>query len=144
MHDLLKPNGILVCEDGDPTSAGSQPPSALDAFADLFGRLGPSRGLDYTLGRQLFQMVLAANFSEPEITFNQPVVARGEGKRLLEWSVAEAGPAFVAAGLVTSRELDRILDEMRQAAEDETVVALMPRMSQVRARRRIQSTSVAA
>ena len=144
MHDLLKPSGILVCEDGDLTSAGSQPPSALDVFADLFGRLGPTRGLDYTLGRQLFQMVLAANFSEPQITFNQPVVARGGGKRFLEWSVAEAGPAFLAAGLVTDRELDRVLTEMRQAAADESILALMPRMSQVWARRRIQSRSAAA
>jgi hypothetical protein len=37
--------------------------------------------------------VRAADFADPEITFNQPVVARGEGKRLLEWSGAEAGPA---------------------------------------------------
>jgi hypothetical protein len=86
MHGLLRPDGILVCEDGDLTSAGSQPPSALDAFADLWGRLGPARSLDYTLGRGLFQLVLNANFSRPEITFNQPVEARGESKRFLEWS----------------------------------------------------------
>lgn len=144
MHDLLKPNGILVCEDGDLTSAGSQPPSALDAFADLWGRLGVARGLNYTLGRELFQMVLAANFSSPEITYNQPVVARGEGKRLLEWSVAEAGPALVQAGLVTSEELGHVLLAMRRVAEDEAVLALMPRMSQVWARKRIFGTSVAA
>src|SRR5262249_29257185 len=84
MGRLLKPNGILVCEDGDLTTAGSEPPSALGAFADLFGRLGPKRGVDYTLGRRLFQIVLAAGFPAPEITFNQPVVARGENKRLLE------------------------------------------------------------
>jgi SAM-dependent methyltransferase len=140
MHRLLKPGGILVCEDGDLTSAGSQPPSALDAFADLWGRLGPTRGLDYTLGRELFEMVLTANFSTPEITFNQPVVARGENKRFLEWSVAEAGPAFVAAGLVTSEELARLLAEMQRIAEDETVLALMPRMSQVWARKRVLSS----
>ena len=103
MHGLLRRDGILVCEDGDLTSAGSHPPSALDAFADLWGRLGPTRGLDYTPGRELFRMILAANFSSPEITFHQPVVARGESKRFLEWSVAEAGPAFVAAGLLTPR-----------------------------------------
>ena len=43
MFALLKPNGILVCEDGDLTASGSEPPSALDAFADLWGRLGPRR-----------------------------------------------------------------------------------------------------
>jgi SAM-dependent methyltransferase len=35
MYALLKPGGILVCEDGDLTACGSEPPSALDAFADL-------------------------------------------------------------------------------------------------------------
>jgi SAM-dependent methyltransferase len=135
MHNLLKPGGILVCEDGDLTSAGSEPPSALNAFADLFGRLGPAWGVDYTLGRELFEMVLAANFSKPEITYNQPVVARGENKRLLEWSVAEAGSAFVGAGLITSEELNHTLVEMQRIAKDETVIAKMPRMSQVWARK---------
>jgi SAM-dependent methyltransferase len=135
MRRLLKPNGILVCEDGDLTDCGSEPPSALDAFADLWGRLGPSKRVDYTLGRRLYHMVLAAGFPAPEIAFNQPVVARGESKRLLELSVAEAGPSFVRAGLITAMELERTLAQMRRLAEDETVLALMPRMSQVWARK---------
>ena len=135
MRSLLKPDGILVCEDGDLTSASSEPPSALGAFADLFGRLGPKRGLDYALGRRLFHMVLAAGFPAPETTFNQPVMARGENKRLLELSVAEAGPAFVDAGLITAEELDRTLVEMRRLAADGTVLAVMPRMAQVWARK---------
>src|SRR6516165_5971267 len=135
MFTLLRPDGILVCEDGDLTAAGSEPPSALDAFADLWGRLGPRRGLDYTLGRRLFQMVCAAGFPRPGITFNQPVVARGEHKRFLELSVAEAGPAFIGAGLITSWELERTLVEMRRSARDESVLAIMPRMVQVWARK---------
>jgi SAM-dependent methyltransferase len=135
MWSLLKPGGILVCEDGDLTSAGSEPPSALGAFADLFGRLGPRRGVDYTLGRRLFHMVQAAGFPAPGITFNQPVVARGETKRLLELSVAEAGPSFVDAGLITAEELERTLVEMRRLGADGTVLAVMPRMAQVWARK---------
>jgi SAM-dependent methyltransferase len=72
MRALLKPGGILVCEDGDLTSAGSEPPSALDAFAELWGRLGPKRGVDYRLGRRLFQMVQAAGFPEPGVTLRLP------------------------------------------------------------------------
>jgi SAM-dependent methyltransferase len=135
MHALLKPGGILVCEDGDLTSSGSEPPSALGAFADLFGRLGPRRQLDYSLGRRLFNMVLTAGFPEPEVTFNQPVSARGENKRLLELSVTEAGPAFVEAGLITASELEGIIFEMRRLALDGTVLAVMPRMTQVWARK---------
>jgi SAM-dependent methyltransferase len=144
MHNLLKVDGILVCEDGDLTSAGSEPPTKLHAFSELFGRLGPRWGVDYALGRRLFQMVLDANFSSPEVSFNQPVVARGDNKRLLELSVAEAGQAFVAAGLTTTEELDQTLAEMQRIAEDETVLAVMPRMSQVWARKPVPGLSASA
>jgi SAM-dependent methyltransferase len=135
MWALLKPDGVLVCEDVDVTSAGSEPPSTLAAFADLWGRLGPKRGLDYTLGRRLFQMVLAAGFPAPEISFYQPVLARGENKRFLELSVSEAGTGFVEAGLITAQELESTLEEMRRLNADETVLAVMPRMTQVWARK---------
>src|SRR5215475_13412191 len=54
--NLLRPGGVLVCEDGDLTASGSEPPSALGAFSEMWGRLGPIRGVDYTLGRRLFRM----------------------------------------------------------------------------------------
>jgi ubiquinone/menaquinone biosynthesis C-methylase UbiE len=135
MLALLKPNGILVCEDGDLTSAGSEPPSALGSFSKLWGLLGAQRGVDYTLGRRLYQMVFAAGFATPQIVFNQPVAVEGENKRLLELSVAEAGPAFIEAGLITAQALDRTLAEMRRANDDPSIVAVMPRMSQVWARK---------
>ena len=144
MHRMLKPNGLLVCEDGDLTSAGSQPASALNAFADLFGRLGPVKGVDYTLGKQLFRMFIRAGFNKPEITFNQPVIARGENKRLLELSVAEAGQSFVGADLITTEELNRTVAEMKRLADDETVLAVMPRMSQVWARKAVVSSEKVA
>jgi SAM-dependent methyltransferase len=135
MRALLKPGGTLVCEDGDLSSAGSEPPSALDDFAELWGRMGPTRGVDYTLGRRLFRMVRAAGFPAPQVSFNQPVAASGENKRFLELSVAEAGPAFVDAGLITAEELVNTLVQMRGLAADGSVLAVMPRMTQVWARK---------
>ncbi len=105
------------------------------APATFIGRLEPARGVDYTLGRRLFAMVRDAGFPAPEIMFNQPVVARGDTKQLLELSIAEAGPALIEAGLTTPEELERTLVAMRRAADDETILALMPRMSQVWARK---------
>lgn len=135
MRELLKPGGIIACEDGDLSSAASEPPSKLEMFSELFEALGPKWGVDYTLGRRLFHMIRAANFSQVEVTLNQPVFAQGENKRLLELSVAEAGPSFVAAGLITEEQLAAAIVEMRRLGEDRTVLALMPRMSQVWARK---------
>lgn len=135
MHGLLKPEGIMAIEDGDLTSATSEPRSKLEEFSNLFGALGPKWGVDYTLGRRLFHLVRNAKFSQVEIAFNQPVFSRGENKRLLELSVAEAGPSFVSAGLVSHEQLGETLAEMRRLAVDETVLAILPRMSQVHARK---------
>src|SRR5262249_34078019 len=86
-------------------------------------------------GRRLFKMVLDAGFPRPQITYHQPVIAQGEAKRFLELSVAEAGPAFIEAGLITPPELNRTLLEMERLAKDESVLAVMPRLSQVWARK---------
>ena len=135
MRDVLKPGGLIVVEDGDLASATSVLPTVLDAFALLFSRLGPTRGLNYSLACNLFHMVKAAGFSKPEIEIHQPALSRGEGRFLLKWSVEEAGPAFVAAELITPDQLERILSHMQAATEDPDVLILAPRMSVVWARK---------
>ncbi len=135
MLAILKPGGVLVVEDGDLTSADSRPASSLRWFADLFGRLGPTRGLNYALENHLYHLVEAAGFAEPDIEIHQPAVARGEDRFLLKWSVEEAAPAFVAAGLVTSAEMDTILADMDRDTRNPDILALMPRMSIVWARK---------
>jgi SAM-dependent methyltransferase len=131
MRAVIRPGGLLVVEDGDLTAAGSVPPSSVGIFADLFARLGPTRGLDYGLSRNLFHMVRDAGFLQIDIEIHQPAVARGEERFLLKWSIDEAGPGCVAAGLVTWEELDRILADMQRDTEDERILVLMPPMSQV-------------
>jgi ubiquinone/menaquinone biosynthesis C-methylase UbiE len=135
MHRILKPGGILVVEDGDLSTAGSVPPTALNACADLFGRLAPVRGVNYSIGRDLYHMVKNAGFPRPDIEIHQPAIARGEERFLLQWSVAEAGPAFVGAGLITRDELELTLEEMQAATQDPDVLVLAPSMSVVSARK---------
>ena len=57
MRRVLRPGGILVIEDGDIASATSVPRTALNAFADLFMRLGRKRGVDYSVANNLYHMV---------------------------------------------------------------------------------------
>jgi ubiquinone/menaquinone biosynthesis C-methylase UbiE len=135
MRAVLKPGGLLVVEDGDLATAASNPPTAFDAFAWLFTGLGPTRGLNYSLASNLYHLVKTAGFSDPQIEIHQPAASRGNTGLLLKWSVEEAGPAFVAAGLITSNQLERTLADMQAAAENPDVLVLAPRMSLVWARK---------
>lgn len=138
MWRVLKPGGLIVVEDGDLTSACSVPPTAFDAFAELWGKLAPVRGVDYAISNKLYHLIGDAGFSDVHIEIHQPAEAAGECGVLLKWSVAEAAASFVEAGLISADQLQRTLQEMEEAQDDESVLVLAPRMSQVSARKLIQ------
>jgi hypothetical protein len=135
MREVLRPGGIIVVEDGDLASATSVPPSAIDAFADLFCRFGPARGLNYSIARDLYHMVKGAGFDDVRVDIHQPATTSGENRLFLKWSVEEAGPMFVDAGIVTRERLAQTLVEMQEAIEDPDVLILSPRMSLVSGRK---------
>jgi ubiquinone/menaquinone biosynthesis C-methylase UbiE len=135
MRRVLKPGGMIVVEDGDLATATSLPPTALDAFANLFTRLGPTRGVDYSLASRLHQIVKAAEFPNPKMRIHQPAIEEGENRIFLKWSVEEAGSAFVSAGLITPEQLKHTLTAMQVATDDPDVLVLMPRLSAVCARK---------
>jgi hypothetical protein len=80
-------------------------------------------------------MVRAIGFSDPEMEIHQPAISRGESRSFLTRSVAEAGPAFVDAGLLSADELNKTLAAMQAASENPDVLVLAPRMSLVWARK---------
>jgi SAM-dependent methyltransferase len=137
MWNVLKPGGLIVVEDGDLASAASIPGTALDEFANLFSQLGPIRGVDYSVANKLAHLVAETGFSELGLKVHQPAERAGASGLLLKWSVEEAGPAFVEAGLVTQDQLEQRLAEMQKAVSDPEVLALAPRMSLVWGRKRI-------
>ena len=131
MSAVLRPGGIVVVEDGDLTTAGSVPPSAFDLFPEMFGKLGPARGLDYTLGKNLYHMVRAAGFRELHVEIHQPALMSAETRRLLLWSAEEAAPAFRDAGLVSRDRWEESVREMKDLLDDADLLVLAPRMTLV-------------
>jgi SAM-dependent methyltransferase len=135
MKRVLRPGGILFVEDGDLTSGYTVPPSAIERFGDLYPRLGTARGLDYTLGKRVHQLVEDAGFRDIAVRLNQPAFLVGREKRAFEWSLEEAADALVGAGLCSRTELESILAEMRVAAADPKLLFAAPRMTLVTARK---------
>jgi SAM-dependent methyltransferase len=96
--------------------------------------LGPLRGVDYSVANRLYHLSKRVGFSEPELEIHQPAL-KGEERYFLQWSVAEAGPAFVDAGLLSASKLQQTLAGMQDAIENRDILILAPRMFLVWARK---------
>ena len=66
---------------------------------------------------------------------NQIARLQGEEKRFWELTLREAAPAILAAHASTSEELDAIGEEMYKIANDESILLMLARVTQVWARK---------
>ena len=107
----------------------------LRQICDLFMQLGPIRGVDYSIASNSYHLVRSVGFADSDLEIYQPAAAGGDAGKLLMWSVAEAGPSFVDAGLTTYELLEQALYEMQESLDDPDVLVLAPRMSLVWARK---------
>jgi SAM-dependent methyltransferase len=136
LRALLKPGGTLLCEDVDVGSIFTDPPSpAIARMRDLMLAVGRSRGVDYCLGIRLHRLFREAGFADPQVHIDQPVYATGERKRFWEYTVLEAAPAIVEAGLIAAAELDELAREWARFAHDPTTIIAQARKVAVWARK---------
>jgi len=136
MSSLLKRGGILVCEDHDDGGIFTEPEThAYKRLVQISDAVNRSHGLDSYIGLKLPRLFHEAGFSQPEVKVNQIAVLRGEEKRFWELTLREAAPAILAAHASTSEELDAICAEMRKIAEDESILLILARVTQVWARK---------
>ena len=136
MRSLLKPSGILVCEDHDHGGIFTEPPTrAYKRFVEISDAVNRSRGLDSYIGLKLPLLFRAAGFSQPDVRVHQIALMRGEEKRFWELTLREARSAILAARASTAEELEAICDEMYRIAQDESVLLMLARVTQVWARK---------
>ncbi len=132
---LLKPGGMAVIEDGDLTSVYSIPPTAIDTFATCFERLGESHEINYALGNDLEDLVSGVGLIVHRLEVVQPPLRLAEHRQLIEWSLAEAAPAVIDAGILNDHEMATVLAEMAAVALDDSVEIFPAKMISICARR---------
>lgn len=137
MCSLLKPGGILVCEDHDDGGIFTEPATnAYKRLVEISEAANRKHGLDSYIGLKLPRLFREAGFTQPEVKVNQIALLRGEEKRFWELTLREAAPAILAAQASTSEELDAICEEMGRVAQDESILLMLARVTQVWAERR--------
>jgi ubiquinone/menaquinone biosynthesis C-methylase UbiE len=122
-YRLLKPGGALVCQDLKLSSIFCSPESSAYArWVQLCMATGARLGVDYDFGIRLPAAAAEVGFRSILIHLEQPAYLRGPEKRLWEHTFAETVPVVVRTGAATEDDLKGLLEEMRQVAEDESVM----------------------
>jgi len=136
MSSLLKRGGILVCEDHDDGGIFTEPATqAYKRLVEISDAVNRNHNLDSYIGLKLPRLFREVGFGQPDANLKQFALLRGEEKRFWELTLREAAPAILAAGVSTSQELDDICDEMRKIAQDESILLMLARVTQVWARK---------
>jgi SAM-dependent methyltransferase len=134
IYRVLKPGGVLVCQDIVISSVFSCPPSkAYEQSMALGHALGRHLGVNYDFGAQLHTAVMEAGFETPEVSFTQPVQLRGVGKDWWHWCFVEIRPGIIHAGLATEDEMFKLLGELKRLVFDERVLLAQARMPAISA-----------
>lgn len=132
MSRLLRPGGILLCEDQEGSTLMSIPPT--EAYANAVRRsmaLGHKRGVNLDLGHHLPGMIRGAGFDDVRVTIYQEAYFSGPEKRFYEHTIAESMPRLVASGLTTQDEVEGRIAAVRRVNDDESMLVVMPKIWQV-------------
>ena len=143
MRSLVRPGGVVACEEMDLGCWLCEPPAdAMTRFFELNHALGRLRGEHFRLGASLHRLFREAGFTRPEVGANFALALHGEQKRLLGMTFAEFAPKLVREGLASQEEVDRVAADLITLADDETTLFGFPLVAQVWAVREDASSPI--
>ncbi|MEI8080833.1 MAG: methyltransferase domain-containing protein [Actinomycetes bacterium] len=136
MARLVRPGGVLVCEDIDMTTLYTDPPNrTYTAVNDLFFKLCQTYGADYAVGSRLTELMTDAGLGEPQQQTTQPAFRTGEAKRYWEYTFLETVPAMLRAGVTTVTEVAALAAELEPLGTDDTTLVAAPAYTHAWARK---------
>ena len=136
IHGILKPGGVMVCEEADLSAIYAEPPSdAYDEMREIAIAAGRTRGVDYTGGRRAPAWAKAAGFEIVHVDAYHPHFIEGRFKGFWNWTLRNACRRLVDEGTMTAAQWQRLVDGMSAADDDRDTTVAHCRMHQLIARK---------
>jgi SAM-dependent methyltransferase len=131
MCALVKPGGVLVCEDYDAGSVVSDPPTAAyQRLHAINAALDRVRGVDSEIGMTLHRFFNSLPLGAPRVRFHQPAFLTGGSKRFWEFTLREATPAIIDANIATQSEIEDLCSAMVSIANNPRCLVIVGRVCQ--------------
>jgi SAM-dependent methyltransferase len=136
IRNVLKPGGVMVCEEADVSAVYAEPPSA--AYSDMREialEAGRARGVDYAGGRWAHTWAKDAGFEIVHVDAYHPHYLEGPYKSFWNWTLRNACRSLVQEGTMTESRWQELVDGMTRADESRDTVVAHCRMHQLIARK---------
>jgi SAM-dependent methyltransferase len=136
IHAILKPGGVMVCEEADVSAVYAEPSSAAyEEMRDIALAAGRARGVDYSSGRRVHTFAKAAGFEIVHVDAYQPHFIDGRFKGFWNWTLRNVCRRLLDEGEMTTARWQRLVDGMNAADADPDTVVAHCRMHQLIARK---------
>lgn len=131
IHGALRPGGTIVVADTQFYGFFSEPESrALARGVELYVKTIERRGANANIGPRLPSMLAAAGFQDVQVGVVQHAHIRGEPKTILPLTVDFSADAIITEGLASRAEMEALVAEMYEFAENPMSIIAGPRIIQ--------------
>ncbi|MGL5941529.1 MAG: class I SAM-dependent methyltransferase [Waterburya sp.] len=132
MKIALKPGGWIAIEDLAFSGHFCFPQcQAFDKYIELYQQVVQNKGGDPEIGLKLPGMLKKAGFKEVNLNLVQPTFIEGEGKSIAQITMEKIRSAVLEQGLSSPNEIELIISELKEFAQNSETIISLPRIFQV-------------
>ena len=136
IYKILKPGGVMVCEEADVSAVYAEPrSSAYEEMRDIALKAGQDRGVDYSGGRRAHLWAKEAGFQLVHVAAYHPHYIDGPHKGFWNWTLRNAVQSLVEEGSLTEARLTDLVVGMTEADDSPDTVVAHCRMHQLIAKK---------
>jgi 2-polyprenyl-3-methyl-5-hydroxy-6-metoxy-1,4-benzoquinol methylase len=135
-YEHLRPGGLVIVEDVDVSGYFTYPESqAFRRFRELYSAVVIRRGGDPDIGPRLPVLLADGGFDQVEMDVVQPAGTRGEVKLINPLTLESIADTVLQDGIASREEIDSLIDELYEFAENPRTVVGLPRVVRAWGRR---------
>jgi SAM-dependent methyltransferase len=133
---ILKPGGVMVCEEAGVSGVYAEPRSAAyEEMRDIALKAGHDRGVDYDGGRYVHTWAIQADFELVHAAAYHPHYLNGPHKGFWNWTLRNGTQRLVEEGAMSRDHWKELVAGMTAADESPITVVAHCRMHQLIARK---------
>jgi hypothetical protein len=132
MYSLVKPQGILACDEQCLAAALTFPEvAAFNKSKQLVAQISKQKNLDFTFGQKLYSIFKKFGFTEIYLQVIQPVLTTSHHKNLWPLFYEEAKNEFLKAKIINNTDFEKMLSELKEIVTNEDSYILPMRNFQI-------------